>query len=88
MVLNTACAETEDEGIEDELKNLEVEIAETVQTPIAVAESQGTSNTLSNLSDALLKLHLTDNVAEKLVVQSSMECMPKEISKDANLEAA
>nr|GMD66674.1 charged multivesicular body protein 7 isoform X1 [Ipomoea batatas] len=83
-----ACAETEDEGIEDELKNLEVEIAETVQTPIAVAESQGTSNTLSNLSDALLKLHLTDNVAEKVVVQSSMECMPKEKSKDANLEAA
>nr|GMD68840.1 charged multivesicular body protein 7 isoform X1 [Ipomoea batatas] len=83
-----ACAETEDEGIEDELKNLEVEIAETVQTPIAVAESQGTSNTLSNLSDALLKLHLTDNVAEKVMVQSSMECMPKEKSKDANLEAA
>ncbi|XP_019163162.1 PREDICTED: uncharacterized protein LOC109159513 [Ipomoea nil] len=83
-----ACAETEDEGIEDELKNLEAEIAETVQTPIAVAESQGTSNTLSNLSGALLKLHLTDNVAEKLVVQSSMECMPKEKSKDANLEAA
>nr|GMD70893.1 charged multivesicular body protein 7 isoform X1 [Ipomoea batatas] len=87
-IIKQACAETEDEGIEDELKNLEVEIAETVQTPIAVAESQGTSNTLSNLSDALLKLHLTDNVAEKVMVQSSMECIPKEKSKDANLEAA
>ncbi|GAA0138303.1 membrane traffic protein [Lithospermum erythrorhizon] len=97
-LLETSYMEVEDEDIEDELKQLEIDIAaESVQAPIdsvaAAPDSsvgvQDASETSDSLSSALSKLDLMDNTPTISVLNEDLESStPRNVSRTATLEAA
>ncbi|XP_009759355.1 uncharacterized protein LOC107816151 [Nicotiana tabacum] len=89
---NAADAEIDDEGIEDELKKLELNFAE-VPTQTSTSHSAvdalvaGAQETTNALSDSLANLHISHHARKDLEAEHAAEPMGV-VSNDVNREAA